>query len=244
MNDPDPVTPPLPEELQMATEAIRTETLPSDSVERVIQRAQTIPMTTTAWKRGFINLLLIGGPLYALMFVLTHVITPWMRQGNSLASMAVAAGVLLTIMPVYAYHATITRQRAGAVLVDCGPVPGRGLFLFQTVFMLGIAFWILRFGWTGLNLFLAFGFFAAAAFFANLAFHRTQFCEHGIRTAGAAIAYDQIRVYQWVDGPTPTLNIRTGNRVPGLGRAALPIPAHHRDRVQQILATNIDTASE
>jgi hypothetical protein len=91
----------------------------------------TARMTTTALKRGYKNALrcsLIVVGAWLLLGGAIAITTGRERGGSLLISFALLCGLtLLTFFVTWLFG----RNAGGQVLVDCGPHPARGLFLFE-----------------------------------------------------------------------------------------------------------------
>lgn len=196
-------------------------------------------MTTAALDRGFKNALICGGYITASWIVLAFAIS--LVSGRNLGdSFSTSIGILL-ILILIAYFSIWLYQinRSGAVLLDCGPAPGRLIFLICAGFSAyngiggtyeshsgiiggfpggGNAFWL-----------------TASAFYASMAFGRFQIRENGIWQFSGLVRWDQIESYRWEGKTDSTLMIHAKTRFPFLGRGALPVPIEHKDAVDELI---------
>ena len=223
------------EKLKMALTNIRQQPVPIASLEKTLAAAECIPMTMPAWRRGFVNALLVGVPVYLLLYVLGFLIVA--NFGTS--KLVTIQGIGLGVSSIAFFCIMLKRQRqlqrAGNVLIDCGTTPGRNIFLLQIPIVLGMAIYMLFQGLQTMNILVAIGFVLFALFWFDMAFGRLQICEGGIRLHQYLLVWESIQSFEWKEGTTPTLLVQTNARFSWYSRGAYPIPEKFRAAVNKLL---------
>ena len=228
-----------PEELKMALENIRQQPVPIESLEKSLAAVERIPMTGSAWKRGFLNALLVGVPMYIVIGLLTSLITWKFGTPQLITFMVICLICSLVAFACSAVSSTWQNRGAGKVLIDCGPTPGRRVFLLQIPIMFLAAGYFLSYGWKTDNILIASGFAAFSLFWIFMARSRLQICEGGIRLHQGLVPWQRIQSYQWKEGDTPTLLLRINSRWSWYSHGAFPIPAKFRDAVGELLQQKV-----
>lgn len=222
------------EELKLALQNIRNKPLPEESLRKAILAAEFISMTPHARKRGRLNAFLVGVPLY-LLFIVAYMLATQFGGNGLVASMGIGLIVMYICFGWMLINHTRQRAQAGRILVVCGRTPGRATFLFQVVFMCGLALFWLSNGLTASNMLMAIGFGGFSFFWIYIASSRLEFCEGGIKLHHALLPWKKIKSYEWKDGKNPTLLVHTNSRLVWYSHGAYPIPAKYRDAIDELL---------
>ncbi len=227
-----------PEELKMALQNIRDQPLPTESLRKAIAKAESISMTPQAWKRGFLNALLVGIPIWALV----SAVICWLTTHFDVSQLSAYSAFLILWQIVFGWmiiNRFREKFRVGKVLIDCGRAPLYAMFIFQSVWMAGMAIsWLLVTG----SLVEASFFLSFSVFWICGAASRLQFCEAGIRLHGL-LPWSKIKSYQWKEGKAPTLLVQTDARFSWYSRGAYPIPTKYRNEVDAVLQQKLGNPS-
>lgn len=223
-----------PEELKMALQNIRNKPHPAESLHKALHAAENISMTPEAWKRGFLNAFLVGVPTFLLIGTVAYVLTAQFGVSRIDASFGIGLIALYTGFVGMLINYLRQRAQVGRVLIDCGRTPGFAIFLFNFVFMGGMAVSSLPNGLSPSN-FLKPIFFGSISFFCIIiASSRLEFCEGGIKLHHALLPWKKIKSYEWKEGTNPTLLVQTDSLLAWY-RGAYSIPAKYRDEIDKLL---------
>ncbi len=193
-------------------------------------------MTSTAWERGFKNMLICGaGVLVSYAAIMAVIVLFFHKSAGDayyIAAAVVCASAFLAFLAVWIYG----RVAAGAVLLDCGPHPTRWLFLVQAVVFLfmGVNGWYsgksaaTGFGVSGPVFLISF-----AAFWLIAATGRLQLRENGIWQYWSLLRWRRIDSCQWTEDSTLLVKARG---LLALSRGALPVPPEQRQAIMELLA--------
>jgi hypothetical protein len=129
------------------------------------------------------------------------------------------------------------RRRAGGVLLDCGPTPGRRSSLVSAAwfFASGVALSVLNRSSGGGAGVLGWFFMVQAIPMVLIAFRHVQVREHGLWSGTSLLPWDSIESYWW-DGDR-TLMLATKADPWAFQRGAFLVPAELHDAVDRLLRT-------
>ena len=193
-------------------------------------------MTSTAWERGFKNMLICGvGVLVGYAVVMTVLVMIFHETaGDAFGISASALGYFFLVGFLVAW--IYGRATTGPVLLDCGPHPTRWLFLAMAVIHMFMA---LNGWYSGKSSATGFGasgpvFLALfATFWLVMATGRLQIRENGIWQYWSLLRWGGIDSYEWAEDATLLLKAKG---VLALLQGALPVPPEHRQAVADLLA--------
>ncbi len=193
-------------------------------------------MTSTAWERGFKNMLICSvGVLVSYAATMAVVVLFFQKSAGDafyIAVSVVCGGAFLAFLAGGIYG----RATAGPVLLDCGPHPTRWLFFINAVVFLFMG----GMGWyTGKSSAVALGvsgpvfLVSCAAFWLVAAAGRLQIRKNGIWQYWGLLRWGRIDSYEWAEDATLLVKARG---LLALSRGALPVPPEHRRAVAELLA--------
>jgi hypothetical protein len=200
-------------------------------------------MTSTAWERGFKNMLICGAGVLVSYAVIMAVIVLFFHKpaGDAfyIAAAVVCAFALLAFLASWVYG----RATAGAVLLDCGPHPTHWLFLVNAVIlplMGGMGWYSGKSAATGLGASGPVFLVSYAAFWLVAAAGRLQIRENGIWQYWSLLRWGRIDSYGWAEDST--LLVKASGFL-ALSRGALPVPPECRQAVAELLARHCSVPS-
>lgn len=188
-------------------------------------------MTNAAWQRGFKNATICGIGLFGVIGILTFGISALTGRAFQDVGTIVFAIFGVVIFAGFTLTFLIGRGKRGAILLDCGHHPARGLFLFNAVIF---AFLGLGGGFSSNALFGTLS-VCWAAYWVLMSFGRLQIFENGIWQYWSLLKWQKLESYEWRGGANPTLMLQTKTKLPFLGRGALPVPAEHKEAASELL---------
>ena len=152
------------------------------------------------------------------------------------AAFAITFGLLWTAsMIVSIYCWVVGKFGAGPVVIDCGPVAGRTVYLINAgLFSL---FGLFHRGIVG-DLPYSSGYlfcFTAVALYLFMAFSRVQFRENGVWQSGYLLRWQKIKSYTWSGQADGVLKLQVRTRFPFLGRGALIVPDSMKEACCRLL---------
>ncbi len=195
-------------------------------------------MTETARRQGAKNALIVVPVFLIAMLVLDRVLVLAFGQKRLVAhgiAVAVSWGLVLLISLVSWIYG---RSTAGRILLDCGPYPGKSVYLIVGIFITGLTVWF-RCSHPPSSLSKVFALdgpwfeVSFAASFLVAAFGRLQVRENGIMTYWTLLPWRRIASYHWADDGTLLI---TKKRRLSL-RVALPVPSEQKQAVDEFLTT-------
>lgn len=129
-------------------------------------------------------------------------------------------------------------QLRGALMMDCGPHPGRRIFLFNTVMFLalGLSGSVIRVGATAPVFMTLF-----AAYWAFMATGRFSVYSGGLWVYHILLPWDKISDCSWT--PDNTLMLRSTGLL-SWSRSAIPVPAERVDEVSRLLAQHVSQTNK
>jgi hypothetical protein len=124
-------------------------------------------------------------------------------------------------------------QLRGTLMMDCGPHPGRRIFLFNTVMFLalGLSGSVMRVGTTAPVFMTLF-----AAYWVFMATGRFSVYSGGLWVYHVLLPWDKISDYSWT--PDNTLMLRSAGLL-SWSRTAIPVPAERVDDVRRLLVQHM-----
>jgi hypothetical protein len=195
-------------------------------------------MTATAYRQGLRNALVCAVAVSLVLCALAGLV--WSMSDMSVweafavALAVLCGGVLLWFFAVW----LMSRQRGGAVLLDCGPHPTRKMFLLNALLwfflgpILGVSISSMSVGLAVAALVLGVSF---GLFYLALATGRLQFRQGGIWQYWGLLPWRKLANYRWAEDSTLLFQVQ--GAWPFLRRGALPVPPEHKDAVEQLLQT-------
>ena len=194
-------------------------------------------MTSTAWERGFKNMLICGvGVLVTYAVIMAVVVLFFHKSAGDayyIAASVLCACAFLAFLAGWIYG----RATAGPILLDCGPHPTRWLFLLQGVLFLflgGMGWYSGKSAAAGLGVSGPVFLVSFAAFWLVAAAGRLQIRENGIWQYWSLLRWGRIDSYEWAEDAT--LLVKARGFLSLLSRGALPVPPEHRQAVAELLA--------
>jgi hypothetical protein len=129
-------------------------------------------------------------------------------------------------------------QLRGTLIIDCGPHPGRRIFLFNTVMFLalGLSGSVIRVGATAPIFMTLF-----AAYWVFMATGRFSVYSGALWVYHILLPWDKISDYSWT--PDNTLMLRSTGLF-SWSRSAVPVPAERVDEVKRLLAEHIGSPGD
>jgi len=202
-------------------------------------------MTSTALKRGFTNALRCS----------LIVVGSWLLVGGAIAiatgrervvSLSISFALLcgLTLLTFFLTW-LLGRNAGGRVVVDCGPHPGRWLFLFEAgLFALMGAGGSLAMGESSMAPRVASAVFGLvfAMYWLVLATSRLQVKEGGLWQYTGLLPWHKVESFSW--SPDSTLQVTVKGRFALLRHGALPVPPEYRQDVEKALKERCPSATE
>lgn len=206
------------------------------------KKAQTVPRVALRQGRNDAIVWLVGVVLATLgIATAIRCLYDWPLGGSVVA----ALGLLSAFFFVIFFGAWIrNRSKAGAVVLDCGEHPSKGLFLLNAViwslFTVPLSVRILVAVFHGkndsLNGILAVAWLSCfCVYWFIMAFGRLQIRENGVWQYVALLKWDRIESYDWHGEQKRTLMLKRKTRIPFSGPSDLPVPIEHRDAVDELL---------
>lgn len=193
-------------------------------------------MTPTAWGQGVKNALICGAAVLVLSALGAALVLIFLEQPifySFVIAFAVLWGlVALAFLGTWLYG----RGAGGGVLLDCGPIPMRHLFLMNAVLfpVMGLTsaatseskavaissavFWILF-----------------AAYWLIMATGRLQVRENGILRYCSLLRWGRIASYRWANDSTLLVK---GKGLLSWFEGALPVPPEQKQAFQELLTTH------
>jgi hypothetical protein len=209
-----------------------------------LEPSRKIKMSSAAGRLGAANALICGVVLLlawlALAFVFSLTLKQSLAASLRVSSSAVCALVFLAVL-VQWLHGRCVR---GRILLDCGPLPARRLYLFFFALSVFAGFCSVSSGILALDRFsiarLAFAsalgmcclFMGFCCLF--LAFGRLEVCERGIWVYSSLLRWGKIGSYRWADDST--LWVASIGRLSFFRRGALFFPAEQKQALDSLLA--------
>ena len=234
----------IPEDYQEILNRLRQRPVPERSLERFLADASGLGMTTAAWKRGFLNMVMCGFGVCLALLLLTMLVS-FFRNDQSAVSLGIAFGLFWVFAIAGVIFSWIAgRASAGPLLLDGGPHPTRGLFLVNAVLMMlaGCGIWGSmsdEYGIVG-TLFC----FSFAGYWFLMSLGRLQICENGLWQYWSLLKWKRIKSYDWTGDTDATLMIQTAHRFAFLGKGALPVRLEQKEAVDALLKRKMsDTAT-
>lgn len=194
-------------------------------------------MTGASWKRGATNTLICAAGVFVVLAVMAIVIA--MLTGRTIQYAGLMAFAVLWAA-VFTWNVVvwlIRRYSSGPPLLDCGPHPGRALFLtigsLSAILGLCGAFGQAELGpfQVGISLFQL----SAAVFCAILGLGRLEIREKGIWQYTSVLTWHKIESCEWAGKSGSTLLIRTKTKFPIFGQGELPVPVEHKAAMARLL---------
>lgn len=188
-------------------------------------------MTSTAWKMGGMNaaitMCVIVAVVVPVMFYVSSV-TQWSRW---VVIGTVFGGVWLGTAGAMIVGMTAGMQRRGTLLLDCGGLPGRKLFVLNVVMFFGMGVLQLVSNAQGLWVGIFFLSFAGHSLLMSLC--RFSVHQYGLWLGTGLLPWQKIISYSWK--PKNTLVFTRGRRLPLLHRGALPVPKDCVNEMRRLL---------
>ena len=187
----------------------------------------TSRMTATATHQGIKNAMLCAVPVFAVSgfvfwFLNTFTALPWTVALFS--AFMIPFAVCLFVMIANWIRGT---QLRGELIVDCGPHPGRRLFLINAILFLALGLSGFAFGGPApifMTLFAVYWLFMATG--------RFSVYSTGLWVYHTLLPWDKISFYSWA--PDNTLILQTTGFF-SWSRSAIPVPAECVDDVRRLL---------
>ena len=195
----------------------------------------TTRMTSTAWSQGATNALICGVQVLLAWLGLAFIISFALKQ--SFAASLKPSFLALWGLVFLAFLASWIHGRRvrGRVLLDCGPRPGRWVFVANFALFVFNGFRTVSSGTLAPDRFslaaLAFG-SSFGVFWLIMAFGRLQMSEHGIWQYSSLLRWSKVGSYHWADDSTLLLTARGRH---SFLRGALPVAPEHRQAVDDLL---------
>lgn len=203
---------------------------------RYLRRFAGDPLSQTVVRRSRINALICAAGILAVWSLLTMaglaIFGLPFKQSRSAAFEILLLGLL-----VWTCIAGVRdRLASGPLVMDCGPLPGRGFILAFTALMaisslLALAGGSDKTGWqrawdAGEELAISF-------FLLVLSLGRLQIRRNGIWWYGSLFRWDRMKSVEW-DGST--LLLQTQSSFPFFAQSALQVPREHKAAFEELLA--------
>ena len=209
-----------------------------------LEPSRKIKMSSAAGRLGATNALICGVVLLLAWLALAFVFSLTLQQSFAASLIVSASAVWALVFLGVLVQWLHGRRVRGRILLDCGPLPARRLFLFFFALSVFDGFCSVSGGILALDRFsiarLAFAsalglcclFMGFCCLF--MAFGRLQVCEHGIWLYSSLLRWSKIGSYRWADDST--LWVASSGRLSFFRRGALFFPAEQKQALDSLLA--------
>lgn len=242
----------MPLEFQSAINRVRGNPVPGESVERFIKVAAGIEMTAAEWRRGGFNKWLWGGALFLLVFP-AMVAAPYLFEFDARILGTTGVGVIATLVFFdFFWNWVQSKRNAGAILIECGTFPSRGLFILVGAFYLVLTIGSIIFAmknvsgilsWEGAIATAWIGLCVAMLVYQSMTiWGRLQFRANGIWCYIGLVPWKRIVSWNWTGSTGTTLLIQRKSRFGFLATGAVPIALELKAKVDELMTTHTGKA--